>query len=384
MKILMVSIFAPHFFNWTEQLKCSGHEIYWLDVFDSNTEVEKIDFAQQITGWRYKWDFPGRYFLKKKYPGFIRLINKVNERSFQKVLEKRIKEIKPDVIHSFVIYLGGEMVLPVIEKFPKIKWIVSTWGSDLYYYRHKETYLKGIQRVLQKADYLFTDCKRDHQIALQNGFNGKFLGAFPGGGGFDFRKTDPFMLPLSERQLILIKGYQGLHGKCIEVLKALEELKERLDPYEVVIFGNGKEVEDYVQKSELKSWQNLELVGKIPSEELMRLMGKAKIYIGNSTSDGMPNTLLEAIVMGAFPVQSNPGGVTAELIEDGFNGSIIENPKDVPMIRRTINKAISGEMNIFKGISYNLQEIKPRLERELIRQKVIEQYQLIGDQIIQV
>lgn len=66
MKILMVSIFAPHFFNWTEQLKGSGHEIYWLDVFDSNTEVEKIDFAQQITGWRYKWDFPGRYFLKKK------------------------------------------------------------------------------------------------------------------------------------------------------------------------------------------------------------------------------------------------------------------------------------------------------------------------------
>ena len=113
-------------------------------------------------------------------------------------------------------------------------------------------------------------------------------------------------------------------------------------------------------------------------------MGKAKIYIGNSTSDGMPNTLLEAIVMGAFPVQSNPGGVTAEFIEDGFNGSLIEDAEDIYKIRRTIIKTISGEIDIFKGISYNLQEIKPRLERELIRQKVIEQYQLIGDQIIQV
>ncbi|QYA27126.1 glycosyltransferase family 4 protein [Gramella sp. MT6] len=380
----MVSIFAPHFFNWAEQLKGSGHEIYWLDLYDSNTKVEKIDFINQIIGWRYRWNHPGRYFLKKNASQFTDIINRLNERDFEKVLERKVKEIEPDIIHSFVIYLGGEYVLPVIEKYPKIKWIVSSWGSDLYYYRNKKPYLEGIQRVLQKADYLFTDCKRDHQIALDNGFNGKFLGAFPGGGGFDFRKTDPFMESFSERGLILIKGYQGLHGKCIEVLQAIEGLKDKLKLYKIVIFGNGEEVEAYVQKSEVKSWQNLELVGKIPPEEVMRLMGKAKIYIGNSTSDGMPNTLLEAIVMGAFPVQSNPGGVTAELIEDGFNGSLIENAQDISKIKRTIIKTISGEINIFKGVSYNLQEIKPRLERELIRQKVIEQYQLIEDQNTQV
>ncbi len=384
MKILMVSLFAPHFFNWTEQLKDSGHEIYWLDLYDSNTKVQKIDFVKQIVGWRYKWDHPGRYFLKKNASQLTNLINSFNERDFEKVLKRKVEEIKPDIIHSFVIYLGGEFVLPVIEKYPRIKWIISTWGSDLYYYRNKKIYLEGIQQVLKKADYLFTDCKRDYQIALENGFKGKFLGVFPGGGGFDFRKTDPFIKSFSERQLILIKGYQGLHGKCIEVLQAIEELKDRLKHYKIVIFGNGEEVEAYVQKSELKSWQNFVLVGKIPSQEVMKLMGKARIYIGNSTSDGMPNTLLEAIVMGAFPIQSNPGGVTADLIEDNFNGCLIEDAKDISKIRRTIIKTISGEIDIFKGISYNLKKIKPRLERELIRQKVIEQYQLIEDEITQV
>ncbi len=384
MKILMLSIFAPHFFNWTEQLKDSGHEVYWLDVYDSNTKVERIDFVNQIVGWRYRWDYPGRYFLKKNASKLTDIINRLNERDFGRVLERKIIEIKPDVIHSFVIYLGGEKGLPVIEKFPNLKWIVSTWGSDLYYYRNKKTYLDGIQRVLHKADYLFTDCKRDHKIALENGFRGKWLGAFPGGGGFSFSKIDPLMVPIAERRLILIKGYQGLHGKCIEVLKALEELKDLLGHYKIVVFGNGEEVEAYIQNSKLKAWLNLKLLGKISHQGVLELMGKAKIYIGNSTSDGMPNTLLEAIVMGAFPVQSNPGGVTAEFIEDGFNGSLIEDAEDIYKIRRTIIKTISGEIDIFKGISYNLQEIKPRLERELIRQKVIEQYQLIGDQIIQV
>ena len=88
MKILMVSIFAPHFFNWTEQLKDSGHEVYWLDVFDSNTHVEKIDFAEQITGWRYKQDFKGRYFLKSKAPILNKFINILNERKLTDVLER--------------------------------------------------------------------------------------------------------------------------------------------------------------------------------------------------------------------------------------------------------------------------------------------------------
>ena len=49
--------------------------------------------------------------------------------------------------------------------------------------------------------------------------------------------------------------------------------------------------------------------------DILTIMGKSLLYIGNSISDGMPNTLLEAIVMGAFPIQSNPGKVTEEIIE---------------------------------------------------------------------
>ena len=70
MKILMVSMASIHFFRWTEQLKKSGHEVYWIDVYDSNSNYERIDFVQQTVGWRNRINFPGCYYVKNKYPKF--------------------------------------------------------------------------------------------------------------------------------------------------------------------------------------------------------------------------------------------------------------------------------------------------------------------------
>ncbi|MDX1472269.1 MAG: glycosyltransferase [Flavobacteriaceae bacterium] len=377
----MVSIFAPHFLNWTEQLKGSGHDIYWLDVFDSNTRVESLDFTHQIIGWRYRWGFPGRYFLKKNNPGLTRLINKVNERSFQKVLENKIREIQPDVIHSFVIYLSAAPVLPIIEKFPGIKWILSTWGSDLFYYSKQENYLLDIQRVLPKVDYLFTDCKRDHQIAIENGFTGTYLGDFPGGGGYDLQFLKNYLTDFKKRNLILVKGYQGLHGRAITVLKAFLPLEEKLKEFEIVVFGANIEVFDFVRECEIKNWKNFTVLEKVSHLEVMRLMGCARIFIGNSLSDGMPNTLLEAVVMEAFPIQSNPGGATEEIITDGLNGLLIINPEDTEHIRDVLEKVLEDEIDIEKGIKFNSEKVRPGLDRGKIKADVLKKYKLVEEEL---
>jgi glycosyltransferase involved in cell wall biosynthesis len=377
MKILMLSIFAPHFFNWTEQLKDSGHEVYWLDIFDSNTRVEQIDFAEQIIGWRYKWNYPGRYFIKKNAPALTRIINIFNERDLVKIFKEKLEEIQPDVVHSFVM---SQAVFPIYEIMvakPNINWIYSSWGSDLYFYEDKGIAGKCIKRVLTRLDFMFSDCKRDYEIAKRNGFNGKFLGVFPGGGGFDFTKTDKWMKPFSERNIILIKGYQGKHGRCIEVLKAIQKNQISLSEKTIVIFGAHPEVFDFVSKKDLWFKDDLEIFNKIPHSEVIKLMGKSLIYIGNSVSDGMPNTLLEAIIMGVFPVQSNPGGASEELIKQGENGLLISEPEDVNSLEESISMLFGENLNIKKGINYNLEVIKPNLERAALRQKVLEKYKSI-------
>ena len=381
MKILMVSIFAPHFFNWAEQLKDSGHEVYWLDVLDSNTKVEQIDFVDQIFGWRYKWDYPGRYFIKKNLPDLTSFLNRWNERDFQDFFEQKIKEIKPHAIHSFVMYLSTARITEVMKKYPSIKWIYSSWGSDLFYYQHLQKERERMRTAFPNIHYMFSDCERDYQLAVNYGFKGQYLGSFPGGGGYDFAETEPYIKPIKERNILLIKGYQGLHGRCIEILRAMETMEDALSSYQIVVFGANPDVFKYIANTNLNEWKNLKVLGTITNFEVLKLMGSARLYIGNSTSDGMPNTLLEAIIMGAFPVQSNPGGASAELIEDGKNGLLIENPEDVDEIGHLIKMAISDEVRLKNAVAYNLQYLKPKFERNFIRQKVLMQYKRIEEEI---
>jgi glycosyltransferase involved in cell wall biosynthesis len=106
-------------------------------------------------------------------------------------------------------------------------------------------------------------------------------------------------------------------------------------------------------------------------------MNKAKIYIGNSISDGMPNTLLEAIISGAFPIQSDPGGATSEIIEDGLNGLLILNPMNVDGIKNLILKSLEQPEILEKAFHYNLEMVRPKLERTFVKQEVLKKYEQV-------
>jgi glycosyltransferase involved in cell wall biosynthesis len=381
MKILMVSIFSSHFFNWVNQLEGAGHEVFWLDVKDSRTTVKNIDFVEQIVGWRYKVDYPGRYFIKKHLPSLNGFINNYNERSLSNTFEELVRKIEPDVVHSFVMYLSAVPILQVMKKYKEIKWIYSSWGSDLYYYSRFEKEKREMMEVFPHLDYMFTDCQRDYSIALKMGFNGEFLGVFPGRGGYDLEKTNKLLRPHYTRKKILIKGYQGKHGRCIEVLKAVMRLKDKLNLFELIVFGADEEVIEFILTSELDTWSNFTVLKKIDNTRVLTLMGDSLLFIGNSASDGIPNTLIESIIMGAFPIQSNPGGATEELIIDGKNGFLIQDPNNPVEIKNLLHKALVDSQTIKKGIEYNFLNIRPGLEREKVRKQVLKKYSQIENDI---
>lgn len=373
MKILMVSMFANHFFNWTDQLKNTGHEVFWIDVFDNGSEVENIQWVKQTVNWRRRFDFPGRQSLKKYLPGLNIIISTINERKLEEIFEKKLAEIKPDVVQSFVLFSACAPILKVMNRNPQIKWIYSAWGNDLYYFQNEPEYLKDIKAVLPRVNYMFADCDRDYSIANKYGLKGEFLGAYPGGGGYEFNNEESIE-EIVERKVILIKGYQKLFGECIIVLKAIRQIIFELKNYEIIVFGADCETVAYLNSSDLKNYSNFTFYEDIGRGELMKIMGKSLIYIGNSISDGMPNTMLEAIIMGAFPIQSNPGGATAELITHGINGFLIQDPLDVNEIKSLILKAINEKAFLAKAVEFNFNQIKPNLEREFVRQEVLKKY----------
>ncbi len=377
MKILFVSVFGYHFFNWVLQLKHSGHEVYWFDVNDANTYVKKIDFVHQTVKWKNKLEYPGRQRIKKKFPFLNAFIRKVNQRQFIDVFQKKFDEIQPDVVHSFEMYSSSVPILEIMRKHPKKKWIYTTWGTDLFFYQHEPKKLKGITEVFKRLDYMFSDCTRDCLIAKNLGFKGDYLGLFPGGGGYDFESSNSWLNEFQNRKTILIKGYQNKFGRCIKVLEALKEMGDEIENYDVVVFGAPEEVFRFVELSGFGKMENFKIMGRIGRGEVLKLMGQSQIYIGNSISDGMPNTLLEAIIMETFPIQSNPGGATAEIIEHGKNGYLIENPENSNEIAALIIKALQNPTLLKTAVEYNSKFIRPKLEREYVKERVLKKYELI-------
>ena len=385
MKILLVSMPSIHFFRWTEQLEHSGHDFYWFDVVDGSP-TKRLPWVKKMNGWKVKYpNLKGRYFIKNKFPLVYKMISPLVENKTAKAFEEYLNAINPDVVHSFVLYISCTPIFSVMQKNRSLPWIYSSWGSDLYYFKEIPKYRRDIQKILPRIDYLITDCKRDIKIAKSLGFKNKILGSFPGGGGFNFSELDKYIVsPTSERRTILVKGYQGRSGRCIPVLKALKLLNNELKNYKVIVFGADKEVIKFSFKNNLESILNISIYNKskfLPHKEIMKLMGEALIYIGNSNSDGMPNTLLEAIGMGAFPIQSNPGGSTEEVLTHRENGLIISDIENVEEIKNLILLGISNSKLVEKAFIINQMELKAKYEREKIKQDVLHAYNVVDKRI---
>lgn len=374
MKILLVSMNSIHFRRWSDQLRDSGHEVYWFDIRDQGY-APSMSWMTQVTGWKKGFlKKRGRTFLKNKFP---RLFDALVDRFDNKVdtaFEKAIQEIQPDVVHSFALYLSCLPILEVMNKKQQIRWIYSSWGSDLYNKSNKPNYNFEVTSVLKRVDFLITDCKRDQGIAYKMGFNGKMLGVFPGGGGFKLKQFLAYRKPIKDRNILLIKGYENLLGKASRVLKALD-LISIPDDLQIIFFGctnNFKlEYED--------CYSDISFLTSVPHNRIMELMGTSLIYIGNSVSDGMPNTLLEAICMGAFPIQSNPGGATAEVISHEVNGLLIENALDINEIAALICRAVNDSQMVQQAFECNQILAQEQLNYDIIKKGVLDLYRIAGD-----
>lgn len=376
MKILMVAIPNHHFFQWVNQLKDAGYEVYWFDVTDGGPKVERINWVHQIKEWKLRFNYPFRQSIKKKLPSFYARIQKYNERNVQRVFQKIIHNIKPDIVHCFEMKLAGIPIFPIMEQNPQIKFVYSSWGSDLYFFKELGLSKNEVESFLTRVNYLITDCKRDYTIAVQNGFKNTFLGVFPGNGGILIHKNH--IKEVEKRKTLLIKGYEDGVGKALIVLKALEMIPlEQLKNFKIVIYSADEIVKKTVLESAYFNALTIEILTRdkfISNEALLKIMGESAIHIANSISDGMPNVLLEAMGMGAFPIQSNPGNVAAEVIYDGKNGYLISDPLNASEIPRLIENSLNNIALRNTAQEYNIDFIAANYNRKQLRNDIVQLY----------
>lgn len=295
-------------------------------------------------------------------------------------LERLIKKLQPDVIHSMEIQAAGYLVSKVRKRqrgqFPP--WIVTNWGSDIYLFGRLASHVSKIKEVLSGCDYYTCECHRDVQLAKQMGLKGEVLNVLPCAGGFDLTRSAQLRQPgsTSARRLILLKGHLGFAGRALVGLHAIALCAKELKGYRIGVYSASEDVRIAAELVSQSTGIPIEILPLCSHDDMLRLFGQARIYLGLSISDAISTSLLEAMVMGAFPIQSCTS-CADEWIIDGQSGFIVP-PEDPEPIAMAIRRAASDDALVNQASEYNAQIARDRLDETIIRPQVIAMYEKVA------
>lgn len=390
-----------HTARWMAQIADEHWEIHLFssqDCVQPHPELKNTTIYQTLFPRKSKDNHKNRKIRANFFGVFQfvlnRSLNYVSPNLYQKLIDKRIikdlkelrlkqldyliRKLKPDIIHSMEFQSAGYAVAEAKKrfqgKFPT--WIATNWGSDIYFYGRLPDHLPKIKEILSSCDYYSCECQRDVCLAKNIGLKGKVLSVFPNTGGFNLQEVEKWRVKgrTSKRRIILLKGYQGIFGRALVGLRALERCAEVLKGYKIVIFsiGKGTEVDFAAQLFTNKTGIETKIVPLTAHKNILKLQGQARIYIGLSISDAISTSLIEAIVMGSFPIQSNTA-CADEWIEDGKTGVLVP-PEDPEVIEKAIRKALTDDQLVDRAAQINWQIAKQKLSMEKLKKQTIEFY----------
>lgn len=290
-----------------------------------------------------------------------------------KVLGHLIRKLKPDLIHSMEFQHCGYNVLQTKQSSPRDfpAWLATNWGSDIYYYRQFDDHRLQITELLRSIDYYSCECDRDVALAKELGMKCKVMPVMPNTGGFNLSEIQPLreIIPPSKRRLIMIKGYQHFAGRALTALDALERCSDVAKNFHVVIFSPSSEAiaraKEIMGYTEIK---NITILPHAPHDQMLRMFARSRVYLGVSVSDAISTSALEAMAMGAFPIQTNTS-CCDEWFEDKVGGYLIP-PDNVAVIADRLRSALSNNDLVDSAAEVNWLTIKKRLNQQDFSKRV--------------
>ena len=160
-------------------------------------------------------------------------------------------------------------------------------------------------------------------------------------------------------------------------LRAIELCADILKGYKVIVYLPSEDVKMAVRLVSQSTGIEFEFESdNWGHEEILRMHGSARLSIGLSISDAISTSLLEAMIMGSFPIQSNTGSGD-EWINDGENGILVE-PNSPEDIASAIRSALVDDEMVNKAAEINVKLAEERLDISVLKPKIIEIYENVA------
>ncbi|PJE59903.1 MAG: hypothetical protein COU85_01155, partial [Candidatus Portnoybacteria bacterium CG10_big_fil_rev_8_21_14_0_10_44_7] len=107
------------------------------------------------------------------------------------------------------------------------------------------------------------------------------------------------------------------------------------------IVGDGpNEKKLKAQTAKLRLNNRVKFLGRLPHDQLLKLMVASDVFVLNTQYEGLPHIVLEAMACGLPVVTTNVGG-NPEVIKNGRSGLLVE-PDNQTQIKMAILKIVNG------------------------------------------
>lgn len=288
-------------------------------------------------------------------------------------LRRLLKKCEFTYVHCLEIQGAGYLVANLDKsKFGNSKVIVTNWGSDIYFYYKDAEHFEQIRKCLKVADLYSAECARDYDLANQIGFTGGFLPCIPNAGGFQFYNSSELIAP-SKRSQVLIKGYGGRFGRAGLVIEVLPEVMRDFPGFDFRFFSVTDDVLSQLAALSERFPGRVHFTTQkrsLPHGELLKQFMLSRVYVGSSASDGISTSFLEAIVSGAYPIQTDTSCAN-EWVNEGIRASIVS--ANAHEIAQALKMALSDNSLVDSACDINLKIANMKLGRSRI-QKIAQEF----------
>lgn len=400
MKILFVADGrSPISNNWIRYFVERGDEVYLASTFSCELDfpVERLEFTPvAFSALKKQTSAPGSG--SSRTLGLRTLIRQwigpvTIPRSAQ-TLRSLIQEVRPDIVHALRVPYEGMLAAealsggrvgrgvsvrneryPTSAAVPRPRFIASIWGNDFTLHA-PSTPLMGYftRKTMRVANALHADCERDIRLARRWG-----LGAdqptlvAPGNGGIRSGVFYPPKELVTNPVIINPRGFRA-YVKNEAFFKSIPLVLARRSDARFVCSSMQGEAQALKWIRELGIEHAVRLDPQFPHAQMGEVFRAAQIVVSPSVHDGTPNSLIEGMACGCFPIAGDLESIR-EWITPGQNGLLVD-PTDPLSIADAILAALEKEDLRRNAAGLNANIISARAEYGRSMERVVEFYEM--------
>ena len=322
-------------------------------------------------------------FLAARY-----LLGPLTLRYYGPRLRWLVDQLQPDLVHALRIPFEGMLAAYTPARYPLA---VSIWGNDLTLHAAGSRSMAALtRRTLARADALLADTRRDIRLARAWGLaSDKPTQVLPGSGGLDLEELQAVRAKVDrwgssfdgqfDPAAPLVINPRGFRTGSVrqdtffEAVPLVLERNPRVQ-FACAAMAGQREALNWIEKLRLQG--KVTLLPHLPQADLWELFARAAVTVSVSQHDGTPNTLLEAMALGAFPIAGDIESLR-EWITPGANGLLVQpaHPQD---LAEAILLAVDTPDLRSRAAECNAKLVTERAALETTQEKLRLFYEVVG------